>query len=77
VNRPRGEQEHRDWPALLRMLDRRGMDFPELKRPTIPQAPPMVRLMLLYAHREGRGQRHLQTTWASNSQFAVQLIDFS
>lgn len=24
VNRPR---EHRDWPALLRMLDRRGADF--------------------------------------------------
>jgi len=27
VNRPRGEQESRDWPALLRMLDRRGVDF--------------------------------------------------
>ena len=27
VNRPRGEQEYRDWPALLRMLDRRGVDF--------------------------------------------------
>jgi ribulose-5-phosphate 4-epimerase/fuculose-1-phosphate aldolase len=27
VYRPRGEQEHRDWPALLRMLDRRGVDF--------------------------------------------------
>jgi ribulose-5-phosphate 4-epimerase/fuculose-1-phosphate aldolase len=25
VNRPRGE--YRDWPALLRMLDRRGVDF--------------------------------------------------
>ena len=27
VYRPRGEQEYRDWPALLRMLDRRGVDF--------------------------------------------------
>jgi ribulose-5-phosphate 4-epimerase/fuculose-1-phosphate aldolase len=27
VNRPRGEQEYRDWPALLRMLDRRAVDF--------------------------------------------------
>jgi hypothetical protein len=24
ANRPR---DHRDWPALLRMLDRRGADF--------------------------------------------------
>jgi ribulose-5-phosphate 4-epimerase/fuculose-1-phosphate aldolase len=27
VYRPRGNQEYRDWPALLRMLDRRGVDF--------------------------------------------------
>jgi len=27
VNRPRPEGEYRDWPALLRMLDRRGIDF--------------------------------------------------
>jgi hypothetical protein len=32
--------------------------------------------MLLYGHREEKGQRHLQTTWASNSQVAAQLIDF-
>jgi len=25
--RPRAESEYRDWPALLRMLDRRGIDF--------------------------------------------------
>lgn len=27
VNRPRPEGERRDWPAMLRMLDRRGADF--------------------------------------------------
>ena len=27
VYRPRMEQEYRDWPALLRMLERRGVDF--------------------------------------------------
>ena len=27
VNRPRPESERRDWPALLRMLDRRQADF--------------------------------------------------
>ena len=27
VSRPRAEHEYRDWPALLRMLDRRGVDF--------------------------------------------------
>jgi ribulose-5-phosphate 4-epimerase/fuculose-1-phosphate aldolase len=27
VNRPRSENERRDWPALLRMLDRRQADF--------------------------------------------------
>ena len=27
VNRPRDESERRDWPALLRMLDRRQADF--------------------------------------------------
>jgi ribulose-5-phosphate 4-epimerase/fuculose-1-phosphate aldolase len=27
VYRPRGDQDYRDWPALLRMLDRRGIDF--------------------------------------------------
>ena len=27
VYRPRGAQDYRDWPALLRMLDRRGVDF--------------------------------------------------
>jgi hypothetical protein len=27
VYRSRGDQEYRDWPALLRMLDRRGVDF--------------------------------------------------
>jgi len=27
VNRPRPESERRDWPALLRMLDRRESDF--------------------------------------------------
>jgi ribulose-5-phosphate 4-epimerase/fuculose-1-phosphate aldolase len=25
--RPRPESDYRDWPALLRMLDRRGIDF--------------------------------------------------
>jgi ribulose-5-phosphate 4-epimerase/fuculose-1-phosphate aldolase len=27
INRPRPESERRDWPALLRMLDRQGVDF--------------------------------------------------
>ena len=27
VNRPRPDNDHRDWPALLRMLDRRQSDF--------------------------------------------------
>jgi ribulose-5-phosphate 4-epimerase/fuculose-1-phosphate aldolase len=27
VNRPRADGHHRDWPALLRMLDRRQSDF--------------------------------------------------
>jgi len=27
INRPRPESERREWPALLRMLDRRQADF--------------------------------------------------
>jgi ribulose-5-phosphate 4-epimerase/fuculose-1-phosphate aldolase len=27
ANRPRDENQRRDWPALLRMLDRRQVDF--------------------------------------------------